>query len=122
MNDDIKAKYIMIRISRNCIEKYYKEKDFYSCIFYILKLYFPKIKLTNELINKLKNDYFDIYYKYNDDIDNILRDLNIIFTYKNNGYDRIENYYKNKRIISNLDIFFNGGNINRIETKKILPI
>ena len=123
MNHELMEKDILIRVSRNYIIKYYKEKDFYSCIFYILKLHFPKIIITNKIIEKLKNNYFDIYYKYNDDIDNVLRDLNIIFTYGNNGYDRIENYYNNRRIISKLDIFFNGKrNSYKIENKKILPI
>ena len=106
------------KISNAAIKKYFIEKDFESCIFYILREYYPKTFRTNNhniyyYVDKLNRLYLQKYYKYNEkNYNQIILDIGIIIKFKQKGLDKIENFYKNiekkLNVFDNLEDFFSG--------------
>ena len=109
-------KYWCKKISNAAIKKYFIEKDFESCIFYILREYYPKTVRTNHInyyVDKLNRLYLQKYYKYNEkNYNQIILDIGIIIKFKQKGLDKIENFYKNiekkLNVFDNLEDFFSG--------------
>lgn len=108
--------YLCKKVSDTNIEKYFMEKDFESCIFYILREYYPKTFRTKNLhdyINKLNTLYLQKYYKYNEkNYNQIILDIGIIIKLKKKGLIQIKNFYKNLdnkiNCLDNLEDFFSG--------------
>lgn len=108
--------YLCKKISNAAIKKYFIEKDFESCIFYILREYYPKTfrtKNIHDYVDKLNKLYLQKYYKYNKkNYNQIILDIGIIIKFKQEGLDKIENFYKNTdnilNVFDNLEDFFSG--------------
>ena len=108
--------YLCKKISNAAIKKYFIEKDFESCIFYILREYYPKTfrtKNIHDYVDKLNRLYLQKYYKYNEkNYNQIILDIGIIIKLKKKGLILIENFYRNIdnkiNIFDNLEDFFSG--------------
>ena len=108
--------YYCKKISNAAIKKYFIEKDFESCIFYILREYYPKTFRTNNIrhyVDKLNRLYLQKYYKYNEkNYNQIILDIGIIIKFKQEGLNQIEIYYKKLdhriNMLKNLENFFSG--------------
>lgn len=108
--------YLCKKISNAAIKKYFIEKDFESCIFYILREYYPKTfrtKNIHDYVDKLNTLYLQKYFKYNEkNYNQIILDIGIIIKLKQKGLIQIKNFYKNLdnkiNCLDNLEDFFSG--------------